>query len=259
MLTTTFIENISSELYPDLEIHPTTVAYIQTLLDPIVQVLNPVTDVDSILAWIPQAFTGEFGDEQVLTLTNLKETGATVDEIKQSFFKGLVAALVQPSGAYVEGHEGDDVILPWDVQVNLGAGTDNGDDVAIIFGVQPEDRALPVTITIGTNSFTHMLTCEFTYGLLLFFAVAGQQFIVTMFGVPLTINNIVRFALEDPEYRSNYTVEIGNMNHTFSTPEFMQGFATGAQWVGVDHHLYWKNLVHHTITDGAYTPINITF
>lgn len=48
---------------------------------------------------------------------------------------------------------------------------------------------------------------------------------------------------------------------TFVTPDFMQGFATGALWAGVDNHLYWSELVEHIedLETGDPIDIPITF
>lgn len=170
------------ELYPDMEVHPETSAYILTFVTPFINVLDTVTDIDSIIGWIPMSFSGEFGKQALILTEHMKRTNATVDEIKTAFYKIIVKIIIQQSGAYVMGREGDNVILPWDVQNILGAGAEDGDDLFSVLGVHPGDETLPVSININGNLFTHMLTCEFTYGLLLFSKISGHQPNIRMFG-----------------------------------------------------------------------------
>jgi hypothetical protein len=55
----------------------------------------------------------------------------------------------------------------------------------------------------------------------------------------------------------HFSVKIGENQYIFDTPNFMQGFITGAMWTGVDHHKYWGNLIQYVETpDGIIdTPI----
>lgn len=84
-----------------------------------------------------------------------------------------------------------------------------------------------------------------------------------MVDVLVTTEGIIRFTMFDDRGdrdRKNFTVIIGETLYTFVSPEFMQGFATAAQWAGLDHHQYWKDLVHHTVDENhKYVPQNITF
>ena len=44
------------------------------------------------------------------------------------------------------------------------------------------------------------------------------------------------------EFPRKYMVQVADRQFTFKTPQFMQGFMTGALWAGVDHHKYWQDL-----------------
>ena len=164
--------------------------------------------------------------------------------------------------AQVETFPVDKTILPWDVKIGIG----NDTDLSRMFGIVEGDVLLPVKIVFNNQSYTHMLSLEFTCGLLLFSLQSHRNFHISLFEVPFTTNYFTettmpgtrtlitqfrdtRFhyynAYGDEPVRS-YTVQIGDMRITFNTPDFMQGFATGAMWSEVDHHTYWNNLVQHT-------------
>lgn len=51
----------------------------------------------------------------------------------------------------------------------------------------------------------------------------------------------------DTPLDTDFTVEVNGVTYCFNTPDFMQGFATGALWTNMDHHLYWKNLISYMI------------
>jgi len=64
-----------------------------------------------------------------------------------------------------------------------------------------------------------------------------------MFGVPISpaYMNLGDFNyLSDPD--GQYSVIVMGRQYFFNDPEFMQGFATGALWAGIDHHQYWSDL-----------------
>jgi hypothetical protein len=148
---------------------------------------------------------------------------------------------------------GDRTVLPWDVQRVFGLG--HGKELANALGITINDVTLPVTVTIGNKVFTHMLSDELAFGLLLFSFVTNIDFHINIFGAPFTkdyfnVNNeqkkYSRFYVvdEDEDFR-DFSVKIGNVTYTFSSPDFMKGFATGALWCGVDHHQYWSELVNY--------------
>jgi hypothetical protein len=197
-----------------MHIHPTSVAYLQTLLEPYAKTIEPA-DLGGITQWIPQAFPGELGTHALAEMNKAKDkkidelvdaheaakgvppldeekANETVPEViaaaKTALIDYLVAEILELAGnAAREQHEY--TILPWDVQRAIG--TDG--DFTKMFGFTKEMKQLPVEVVVGAQKFTHQLTLETTMGLLLFSdpAVGKHDFKVAMFGVPFTTEYIV--------------------------------------------------------------------
>jgi len=60
-----------------------------------------------------------------------------------------------------------------------------------------------------------------------------------MYGYDFTITDNSRYKFQE---ETTYKITIGNNDYGFDNVEFLQGFASGANWNNVDHHKYWKNL-----------------
>ena len=205
---------IATEVHPRLIYHPTTIAYIQFI------------------------FGQYLGAPE--TITNAKI----------NLVDAMLPIIIERSGNIIQ-YTGDNIVLPWDVQRVVAMG--HPEELTKALGVMMNDVTLPVTVTIENKQFTHMLSAEFTCGLLLFSLVSNLDFHLTLFDVPFTKEYLItdknrrsRFNVNDDDDIGAFSVNISNVKYTFTTPDFMQGFATGALWAGVDHHLYWSNLVQHT-------------
>lgn len=255
-LTADAITAVGSRVHTDLVFHPTSIAYVQTLLTPYAEALEAAQDVAGITAWVPLALPGRLGVNALSEITkatkdNFREEDANADPaivavVKAVVIECLVSETIALFGQFVPKNY-TTTILPWDLQRGIG----NDQELAPLLGIVPGVDSLPVTVTIGPQTFTHSLNEEFTMGLLLFSKVGKVDFYITMFGVPLTTDY---FPLEDGTDRpSKYTyhdenpgrfkVKVTNTEYTFQTPDFMQGFATGAMWAIVDHHAYWSDLM----------------
>ena len=266
------VQYVNSGVNPGFTCHPTTIAYILSLLLFFIQGLKQKTTIKGIDDWINKNLTPELRksarSESIKALINkLNERGITIknapnvikdiikivdklnpqlkDDIlrtaREAIIEYLIAEILDQSGQHARD-VGDTVILPWDVKAPIGCDT----ELSQLFGIECLKRfqtLLPVTIVIGDQTYDYELTEEFTCGLLLFSAIMGENSIynVSMFGVFFTSDYILsknRFT----EGSEIYTVEIADRTYTFNTTDFMRGFSTGALWTGVDHHNYWKNL-----------------
>jgi hypothetical protein len=241
---TNTVENRTNAIF-----HPTSIAYIQILLTPYASALDAAQDFEGIRAWIPMVFPGDLGVNtlaQFITTNTATEDAVPLDTSKSAIIAYLVDEIVGVAVA-VSTRKQSIITLPWDIQ----EGIRNNPELSQIFGIAQDAKTLPVSVTIGPQQFVHSLSEEFTVGLLLFSKISQVDFHITLFGAPLTTNY---FVLEDGTDRpSQYTfyyennmdhrVKVGVSEYTFSTPDFMQGFSTGALWAGVDHHNYWSELM----------------
>lgn len=287
-LTPAAIIETFRQVHPDMNLHPTSVGYIQTLLEPYAKVIEPA-DIAGVTAWIPQAFPGELGQHALTEMGKattkkiaeineahaiakgvepLEEEKAndTVPEVistaKTALIEYFVAEIIEIAGNAAR-EQREYTILPWDVQLAIG----KDEELSKVFGITKEMKQLPVDVVVGAQKFTHQLTLEVTMGLLLFSdpSVGKHDFKITMFGVPFTTDYIVPpaetgqepadqhiYRLEESRFghgaerEQPFSVVVGKETYGFTSPDFMQGIATGAQWAGVDHHQYWKQLQQHT-------------
>ena len=266
-LTTEEILELTTDLYPEYIIHPTSVAYIRSLLTPYAEAIENAT-AEEIMLWVPLAIPGKEGVDILKEFRERLDEMAMMDGVdeadiaKGAIMRSLIKKLLGP---HVADGGPDYTILPWDIQFTIACYP----DLCTMFGIKDDDHQLPVTVAIGPNKFAHMLTQEFTVGLLLFSdpTIGNRDFNITLFGekftsdyiVPLPLNetaekevpfiyrgdkDVSRFALIE-DNSDIYSVTMNNKSYKFHTPDFMHGFSTGALWSGVDHHKYWNNLIEH--------------
>lgn len=240
ILTTEFIHNNFNE--PNIILADVSVAYIRQLLHPYEEVLQPVDDIVSINEWVTLAFPvniSEYVNDEIAKTT--AENGIlSAQTIKETILLSLIRFLCQNAENLIETRNGyDDVsILPWDIQggINISQG------LSQMFGFDGHENKLPVTFIVGGVAHTHMCSLDFTMGLLTFCKASNVDFQPHMFGELLGNDNHHYRYLE--VFTTTYSVEIvGDPDaYEFNGGDFMQGFATGALWQGVDHHDYWTDL-----------------
>lgn len=272
-LTADFITHVGSQVHPDNKYHASTIAYVQTLLKPYAEAIETATSVDGIAQWVPLALPGELAkhansemNKFVGKVRNGEDT--TRDEVtaaKTAVIEYLIAEILELAGN--ETRNAYDVTsFPWDVQLGIA----KDEELSKMFGVVLGTDTLPVTVSVGPQKFTHMLSFDFVAGLLLFShpSVDNRDFHVTMFEVPLDPSYMVPRDNEDTTFRysydeagdhgylQNYTVKAAGRQFTFRTPAFMQGFATGASWINVDHHKYWTELKDYTGESEEGVPVS---
>jgi hypothetical protein len=244
-------EQFSLEL-PNSIVHPSSIYYIQNLLLPYAEELDLLNNQKDIWEWI----WPRFHRETVRRITESLSDTENVILLRNEVIDQLVFLII--------GNVSDQVntvdILPWSVQDavmddellnslpwNIG---DKAMDISGGYVPRPNTRKLEVSILLrGKGKFTDSFTEEFTIGLLLFSKISGFIVYIGIFMSALDSDYFLRdgedrltkynYQTED----SRYMVTVGESVYAFSTNDFMQGFATGASWLGVDHHDYWSNLM----------------
>ena len=242
-------------------IHPTSVAYIQDLVGPYAEALDVATDVDSIFTWLPQALgpiysesiadsIGGAIDEYRGIMGDDASNAQLVEVAKEKVVFELSRTLIL-TGLFMAVPKDGSYILPWDIR----DGIEQDDDLRDILGLREGDRLLPVEVIINGTSYTHRFSEEFTLGLLLYTLFTQNPYILRISGVvftneyfaPQRRNRLTEACSQSHTRR--YSVQIpalaGGSQYCFDTPDFMQGFATGAMWYNDDHHNYWNSLVDY--------------
>lgn len=272
-LTAANITQIANEARPEVLVHNVTVAYIQELIRPYAEAIS-AADFAGIEQWLPLSFHGMAEgmkmsvDTAITKMLSDNPTAGKDETARETVVLYIISELVDKASKYAM-EQSDATVMPWDVQAIIS----QNPELSKVFGITPDQVQLPIEVVIGPQKFIHQVTLEFTAGLLLFSdkTVGNRDFGVTMFGVPLTSEYMVlteemhdasqynRFI--NPDRKSyQYVLTLGpNLNegeHTFNTPDFMQGFVTGAMWSGVDHHTYWKDLSKITFAEDGTTITN---
>ena len=260
VLSTVQLRYIGSKVHPGKIYHVTTIAFTQTLLMPYAQVIEGATTVKSIIDWVRLALPEELAKHAVSELNKAswmvwikdeyrdlpegQEIPDAVTAAKNAVIEYLVAEIYELAGNSAYDRK-DTYILPWDVQKAIGL----DEELRVMCGINYKDRHLPVTVSVGPQQFTHMMTQDLLCGLLLFSSVAKHDFHITMYGAPFLVDYIVdpdnSYLFENDDIIAIFSVMVDGHTYHFETPDFMQGIATGATWLNIDHHQYWSTLIQH--------------
>lgn len=274
--------------------HPTSIAYIQILLDPILQRINAATtriDIHKVVSKMPQNTSkivrdkmreniietvGDLVANETKKNTNIINNPELVISAKTTLLSYLVNEIAKITSQYVSTNHKDNNILPWDIQTAIA----NDPDFSLIFGLTKDKTALPITVIIGFQQHHHMFTEEFTVGLLLSLnpnipsGTLGQNpyvdklsIKILMFGKPFTFDFIFFEGTSRNRFHNirnnmnHYKVNIYGYNYTFLSSEFIQGFNTGSLWINIDPHIHSKSLYKLTFNhiNKYYDIIPMTF
>jgi len=272
-LTAESISFFYRELSPNAYLHPTSVSYILSLLTPYSDTILPAS-IESITAWIPSAFSGTLAIDALKAL-NSTSNNTTDETRKYHLFALLIRTLIiSVVNTWTLHDTKDDTILPWNIQHAISITP----DLSSAFSIPPDSTLLAVTVTIGPQLFTHMLSLEFTVGLIVFSLATKNDFNITLFGSPFTTDYIYPvhtdqvdelyspalfnscFHLYPDIISKHYSVVVAKELYSFYTPDFMHGFSTGSQWANLDHHKFWSKLIQYvTLPDSNVTQLNIDF
>lgn len=262
--------------------HPTSIAYIQSILLPLFELIKATTtrrDLQRVIAKMPLNISNivkekmrlrrintlvELSTNEEKKTTNLLEDPEILSSDKISILTYLVNEIASLVSKQSRNTNNDKHILPWDVYSAIS----NDPNFSILFGLTEKKAALPVTIMFDTKQYQHVLTEEFTMGLLLFSDPAttsvGKPLIkVVMFGIPFTSDFILyneKSRNRFHETKNNvdyYRAYVSDQKYTFLSDEFIRGFTTGALWMNVDPHRYCKNLVKLKFDSSRQTHVEI--
>ncbi len=221
------------------------------MLQPYAEVITSST-IDVISNWILQVFPGGISNELLGIIRrtnnlNINLSGRERD-IKYHIMNQMISYII--TAGYTKLQEDYDIMMnPWHILEGILA--DN--DLRRLF--QSTTNTLPVGLFVNNQNIVIDMTMEQVYGLLVFSNVADVDFYPSLFNQALTIDMFLKERFEYPV--TNFNVFINRIPYGFNTSQFMQGFQTGAQWAGVDHHRYWSDLTQINLDD--FTETHLTF
>jgi hypothetical protein len=225
-----------------------TVSYMNLLLKPISDFFNtPNLTINNIYNWIDglDMYIGEAFRRYV------DASNKNVQLATSKIINNLSRDIVELSINLIRDDRRGDYVLPWDIKETVGF----DQELSTLLNVIPQTGTfkpsinLPVIIEINGKNHSHILTCEFTFGLLIFSSVSLPNcYTISMFDQTLTPDfaNINRFRYyndpdERPYYGTLYSILIMGIEYRFKTTDFIQGFITGADWCGLNHRDFWRD------------------
>jgi hypothetical protein len=232
--------------------------YVRSVIKPYVDVLSQVDinefdiAVGALKPWIESVLPGDNGTRLTDALTKgdiaslliFNENEAEdIDPIYKpstdvNIIKKQIVTYI--GNLLLFGATENDIDLPnvW----KLAKYRDNG--LSQIFG-EATDK-LPISVMFEANSYQHLLTEDFTYGLLVGLSVCDNsdqpKFVVNLLGVNFDKTEIQKELELRRKSKHKYQVLIGEIEFPFNTPDFIQGVSTAAQWHNVDPHQIVTNL-----------------
>lgn len=242
--TVTLVNLIAEDPYGRFPV--VTINFVQSLLQPLEHAILHVDDREGLEDWVQQTFP--FLSETIhIKLNRAEYERTTGDDRRLTILDVIFHELVE------ETPDLESIILPWDIIATATPA------IATALGLDQAGGTIPITVTVGTQQFTHPMTADQTLGLILFSRTAGVNFHPSMYGREFRFfqdqQERDRFAVGDTFITPIFRVEIGGQVYQFLTPAFMQGFVTGALWTNTDHHAYWSHLVMVTTPASPPTPL----
>jgi hypothetical protein len=211
-------------LMPNIEdLNETARLYMEYMIKPYRDALVPAESIEQLNLWYPLIFQGEHLQKVQKMLKDKLEV-EIVKKIILDFMAGHIISLIK-----VKPKD----ITPWDL-------ASTRDELSLKLFGEPIN-SLPVQVTIGPNTYTHMLSEEFTYGLLS--VLEGQpSYLISINGTKIRLNDI-KYKY-DPTTAQGFTYEaiIPSGPSKFYSPDLIQGVMTGAKWINVDPHTLVKDL-----------------
>lgn len=262
VLTNEFLGHIVVEIGGWAQYYDFTLGYLRSLLTPYAQALEPVADLASLEAWIPQALPGELAKHAVTEMNKaLAKMPAEAIESEKArsaaaaVIEYLAAEVIELADSYAREHHENWVVLPWDIQAAVSADA----ELSQLLGVTTPGK-LPVTVTFGSE-FTHELSQDFWAGLMLYQSpsYANKTFKVSMFGaeVPTDIlagldNSVTRYDCVNDLWSLHRLVLTDDSTLQFDSLDFLQGITTAASWLSDDYHAYKVKLFVYPSHDTAF-------
>lgn len=256
-LNPTIIVDILFNKIANVTIHSSSIAYIQNLLQPYVMELEIIDTTHEILTWISENLSTKISNDITSEITKYLNIDNSV--VIDLVVKRLILEILR----YIKVVN-DNIILPWDIKKSI---IDNPELLNLLNNSDKTTPysalSIPVEIVIGPQHYTYELNEELTYGLFLSSMIKEKdeiskcKFLIKIFGVVIDVNNmsgVNRFHNRNNMFR--YSVIISDVNYNFDTPEFMRGFITGMQWMGINHRKFWTDLLDKS---GNGKEIPITF
>ena len=197
--------------------HPTTVSYVKRLVTSYVEAIYACVDDKCVKEWINNNFPKQYIIDIEVEIINLNRLTDLKSCIISFLIRQLLLRAEEELAECYPGHTlRDDVALPWDVQISIV----KNHDLSKMFHIQEGNELLPVEIAIDGRTFTHMLSCEFSMGLLLFTNIS--PFTISMFGETFAKDYLTQFRFLDSIARdgnadrvSEYLVTIGGNKYAF--------------------------------------------
>lgn len=206
-------EESSEQISPNT-VDPLSAHYLDYLVADYKEVIDGADDIEVLADWIPQVLPDDPELDQIIDNISLVDV-ETAKSMILYILKSKVLALVLD-----EPH-----ISPW-VLSNARDKT-----CTRLFGA-PEEK-LEIVIHKGEKKYKHMLTEDFTYGLVV--ALHKSKFEVSLYGAVITIDMLPQcYLLREAHGTKVYKVCYVKSVYYFKTPKFLQGLKTGAEWLEQD-------------------------
>jgi hypothetical protein len=176
------LDTIRVQIRTGVPVDPTTIAYIRELLTPYAQAVDQATSVASVHAWVDQVYPPSLR----WVHDRLNETNTVHDAAFQA-----IAFLVRQL-AEAAAHYPADVLMPWDIKQGIQLVGQSSDSIAALTPVTA-GNTLPVTVRLNGQDHVHQLSQDFVVGLTDYYRYTNAVIQLFMFGVPLTVDDRVRY------------------------------------------------------------------
>lgn len=209
--------------------------YVNKLVKPYADAIEAATTTDSLLQWLPLVFQ----DKDLEILTN--EVNAATD---LEYAKGRIISFMNEILVLEAKKENRAIVTPWSIASR------RDDKLTQLFG--PVADKISVQVEIGPNKYDHLLSEEFTFGLLS--VLTGNGYTLWVEGEKLSLDDIKPNYVPRDIQKEIYRAVLPSGEAVFNSPDVIQGVITAAKWLNVDPRAMVVNFTG--VIDGQVMALN---
>jgi len=226
------------EIEEDNILNNVTTSYVHMMVKSYEDALISINRLQLLHQWIKLNFQGK-NSSNLQNIINKEESLSAAKKVIIKYIRDELIIEAKKRGTLAEK-----LLTPWDFAISRNEMLIN------LFGLP--SNTIPVTVIVGNNKYMHMLSQDFTFGLLAILNNNPQyQFLIN--DIPLTFLDLKDRYLYKEKCAYKYRATLFSGDFIFNSADVIQGAITAAKWSNLNPHTLIKNFVG--IYNGKLVPL----